>query len=309
MFFFFLWITKKFPLGDCQRPYFNQLNAHILQRQHNSKWSTICALIWSKHGRIQSPLDFFYRYFYFFFRSFYLFVRFLYSICQLVDKPSRPVIWRSWHFYSSLFQAFNSQTTATFANSSLVTSSSAASMALAGVSASVAAAHSLVNSSPGTGSNFRSKLGHCNGTLNSPTSPVALPQLKTLSPVPRATDLLLTGITEPGNNDSSASGIISPKIAKSFRSRISLGLRLERYNRALFKIFSITSKSSWRSYYIWSWRILHWITYISLQIKTSRVYDNSKISYHPYVCNGQIFEGFLFTSNQMFLKTRFQTTY
>ena len=46
---------------------------------------------------------------------------------------------------SSDHQAFNSQTTASFANSSIVTSSATA-----------------------TGSIFRSKIGHCNGTLLSP---------------------------------------------------------------------------------------------------------------------------------------------
>jgi hypothetical protein len=39
-----------------------------------------------------------------------------------------------------------------------------------------------------------------------------------MSPVPRATDLLLTGITGHDND------MVSPKIAKSFRSRITLGL-------------------------------------------------------------------------------------
>ena len=48
-----------------------------------------------------------------------------------------------------------------------------------------------------------------------------------MSPVPRATDLLLTGITD---NSSSLTACtedrtVSPKIAKSFRSRITLGLR------------------------------------------------------------------------------------
>ena len=102
-------------------------------------------------------------------------------------------------------EAFNSQTTATFANTiaPLTTVQSSAS-ALGSIS-----------------SIFRAKPGHCNGTLNSPTSPAALPQLKTLSPVPRATDLLLTGITD---NSEAASSIVSPKIAKSFRSRITLGL-------------------------------------------------------------------------------------
>lgn len=107
-------------------------------------------------------------------------------------------------------QAFNSQTTASFANSSIVTSSATA-----------------------TGSIFRAKPGHCNGTLSSPiASPTSaqLPNLlTTLSPVPRATDLLLTGIAD--NSCSSLTdrtedrSIVSPKIAKSFRSRITLGLR------------------------------------------------------------------------------------
>ena len=108
-------------------------------------------------------------------------------------------------------QAFNSQTTASFANSSIVTSSAAA-ISAGGLSSS---------RDGGIGSclsNFRSKPSHCNGSLNSPTGSAGpLPNLSTMSPVPRATDLLLTGITE--NSESLA----SPKIAKSFRSR--LGLR------------------------------------------------------------------------------------
>lgn len=96
-------------------------------------------------------------------------------------------------------QAFNSQTTASFANSSIVTSSVTGPAVACGFT-----------------SNFRAKPGHCNGTLNSPTGSATLPSLTTLSPVPRATDLLLTGITEHSESH-------SPKIAKSFRSR--LGLR------------------------------------------------------------------------------------
>ena len=112
-------------------------------------------------------------------------------------------------------QAFNSQTTATFANSSIVTSSSAANSSNPIMAAAAAA-------SSGFTSIFRAKPGHCNGTLNSPESPAALPQLKTMSPVPRATDLLLTGIT--GDHTETSSGLASPKIAKSFRSRLTMGL-------------------------------------------------------------------------------------
>ena len=96
-------------------------------------------------------------------------------------------------------QAYNSQTTASFANSSIVTSSVTGPAVACGFT-----------------SNFRVKPGHCNGSLNSPTGSATLPSLTTLSPVPRATDLLLTGITEHSESH-------SPKIAKSFRSR--LGLR------------------------------------------------------------------------------------
>ena len=105
-------------------------------------------------------------------------------------------------------QAFNSQTTASFANSSIVTSS-----------VTNAAASAATTSGLSCISNFRAKPGHCNGTLNSPTGSATLPSLTTLSPVPRATDLLLTGITE----NSEGHSLASPKIAKSFRSR--LGLR------------------------------------------------------------------------------------
>lgn len=95
-------------------------------------------------------------------------------------------------------QSYNSQTTASFANSSIVTPSAA-----------------MGSSS----SNYRSKPGHCNGTLNSPTQ-TSLPQLTTMSPaVSRATDLLLTGIME------NSEGVSSPKIAKSFRSRLGMNLR------------------------------------------------------------------------------------
>lgn len=115
------------------------------------------------------------------------------------DLPPPPPLTTSFHDH----QAFNSQTTASFANSSIVQTSS---------------------STMGAGllSSFRAKPGHCNGTLNSPTSPAALPQLQTMSPVPRATDLLLTGITSATDN---SDNVVSPKIAKSFRSRITLGLR------------------------------------------------------------------------------------
>ena len=111
-------------------------------------------------------------------------------------------------------QAFNSQTTATFANSSIVTSSSASANPI------MAAAQAA---SSGFTSIFRAKPGHCNGTLNSPESPAALPSLKTLSPVPRATDLLLTGITGD-HTETSSRDLASPKIAKSFRSRLTMGL-------------------------------------------------------------------------------------
>merc|ERR1719150_2625492 len=99
-------------------------------------------------------------------------------------------------------QAFNSQTTASFANSSIVTSSVTGPAVACGFT-----------------SNFRAKPGHCNGTLNSPTGSATLPSLTTLSPVPRATDLLLTGITE----NSEGHSLASPKIAKSFRSRLGRG--------------------------------------------------------------------------------------
>ena len=50
-----------------------------------------------------------------------------------------------------------------------------------------------------------------------------------MSPVPRATDLLLTGITDNSSslttNTEDRTATASPKIAKSFRSRITLGLR------------------------------------------------------------------------------------
>ena len=44
------------PRGDCKRPCFDQLNAHILERHQNSKRSKMCAFSWSKHGRSQSNL-------------------------------------------------------------------------------------------------------------------------------------------------------------------------------------------------------------------------------------------------------------
>jgi len=43
--------------GDCKRPCFDQLHAHILERQQDSKRYKMCAFSWSKHGRSQSPLD------------------------------------------------------------------------------------------------------------------------------------------------------------------------------------------------------------------------------------------------------------
>ena len=42
--------------GDCKQPCFDQLHAHILERQQNSKRSKMCAFSWSKHGCLQSPL-------------------------------------------------------------------------------------------------------------------------------------------------------------------------------------------------------------------------------------------------------------
>ena len=42
--------------GDCKRPCFDQLHAHILDRQQNGKHSKMCVFSWSKHGRLQFPL-------------------------------------------------------------------------------------------------------------------------------------------------------------------------------------------------------------------------------------------------------------
>ena len=45
------------PRGDCERPCFDQLSAHILERLLFCWRSKMCACSWSKHGRLQSPLD------------------------------------------------------------------------------------------------------------------------------------------------------------------------------------------------------------------------------------------------------------
>ena len=42
--------------GDCERPCFDQLNAHILERLLFYLRSKMSACSWSKHGRLQSPL-------------------------------------------------------------------------------------------------------------------------------------------------------------------------------------------------------------------------------------------------------------
>ena len=42
--------------GDCKRPCFDQLHAHILERKQNSMRFKMCAFSWSKHGHSQSPL-------------------------------------------------------------------------------------------------------------------------------------------------------------------------------------------------------------------------------------------------------------
>ena len=46
------------PRGDCERPCFDQLNAHIFERLLFCWRSKICACSWWKHGRLQSPLVF-----------------------------------------------------------------------------------------------------------------------------------------------------------------------------------------------------------------------------------------------------------
>ena len=83
------------------------------------------------------------------------------------------------------------------------------------------------------GPNFRAKPGHCNGSLNSPgcsEMPPCLPPL-TLSGIPSASSTLSPPPPPPPNRngaDSAASSISlpsSPKIARSFRSRISVTLR------------------------------------------------------------------------------------
>ena len=99
-------------------------------------------------------------------------------------------------------------------------------------SASIASGLALTGSgcSQPLGSNFRAKPGHCNGSLNSPHSdmPPSLPPL-TLSGIPSASSMLSPPPPPPRNGaDSAASSISlpsSPKIARSFRSRISVTLR------------------------------------------------------------------------------------
>ena len=44
------------PRGNCKRQCFDQLNAHILERQQNSKRYKMWPFSWSKHVRSQSPL-------------------------------------------------------------------------------------------------------------------------------------------------------------------------------------------------------------------------------------------------------------
>ena len=46
------------PRGDCARPYFDQLNVHILECLLFCWRSKMCACSCSKHGRSQSPLGF-----------------------------------------------------------------------------------------------------------------------------------------------------------------------------------------------------------------------------------------------------------
>ena len=48
--------VTKYARGDCKGPCFDQLHAHILERQRNSKLFWMCAFSWSKHGRSQLPL-------------------------------------------------------------------------------------------------------------------------------------------------------------------------------------------------------------------------------------------------------------
>ena len=99
-------------------------------------------------------------------------------------------------------------------------------------SASIASGLALTGSgcSQPLGPNFRAKPGHCNGSLNSPHSdmPPSLPPL-TLSGIPSASLMLSPPPPPPRNGaDSAASSISlpsSPKIARSFRSRISVTLR------------------------------------------------------------------------------------
>ena len=87
------------------------------------------------------------------------------------------------------------------------------------------------------GPNFRAKPGHCNGSLNSPgcnEMPPSLPPL-TLSGIPLCGLSSSSGMSPPplppssrNGADSAASSISlpsSPKIARSFRSRISVTLR------------------------------------------------------------------------------------
>ena len=103
-------------------------------------------------------------------------------------------------------------------------------------SASIASGLALAGSgcSQPPGPNFRAKPGHCNGSLNSPGGcnemPPSLPPL-TLSGIPSASSVLSPPPPPPPNRngaDSAASSISlpsSPKIARSFRSRISVTLR------------------------------------------------------------------------------------
>ena len=94
-----------------------------------------------------------------------------------------------------------------------------------------------VSSSGCQGPNFRAKPGHCNGSLNSPgcnEMPPSLPPL-TLSGIVPSCGLSSTMLSPPpppppnrNGADSAASSISlpsSPKIARSFRSRISVTLR------------------------------------------------------------------------------------
>ena len=49
------WIqSSSYAMGDCKQLCFDQLNAHILERQQNSKRYKMWAFSWSKHGLLQT---------------------------------------------------------------------------------------------------------------------------------------------------------------------------------------------------------------------------------------------------------------